>query len=126
VPVAAILGGTLFGYVTVVMSYVSPDGVFAFLVNSYGTVAVFVYVLIAIAELRLRAQLERTAPERLRIRMWGYPWLTRLTIAGMLTVVAAMGVIPEQRASLLFGLISAAVLLIAYALRDVVRKARAR
>jgi GABA permease len=126
VPVAAILGGTLFGYITVIMSYVSPDRVFAFLVNSYGTVAVFVYVLIAIAELRLRAQLERTAPERLRIRMWGYPWLTRLTIAGMLAVVAAMGVIPEQRASLLFGLISAAVLLVAYALRGVLRKARAR
>jgi GABA permease len=126
VPVAAILGGTLFGYVTVIMSYVSPDRVFAFLVNSYGTVAVFVYVLIAIAELRLRAQLERTAPERLRIRMWGYPWLTRLTIAGMLAVVAAMGVIPEQRASLLFGLISAAVLLVAYALRGRLRQARAR
>jgi GABA permease len=117
VPVAAILGGTLFGYVTVIMSYVSPEGVFAFLVNSYGTVAVFVYVLIAVAELRLRERLEREAPQRLRIRMWGYPWLTRLTIAGMLTVVAAMGVIPEQRASLMFGLISAAVLLAAYALR---------
>jgi GABA permease len=100
--------------------------VFAFLVNSYGTVAVFVYVLIAIAELRLRAQLERTAPERLRIRMWGYPWLTRLTIAGMVAVVAAMGVIPEQRAALFFGLASAAVLLVAYALRGVVRKACAR
>jgi L-asparagine transporter-like permease len=29
------------------MSYVSPDTVFAFLVNSYGTVAIFVYLLIA-------------------------------------------------------------------------------
>jgi GABA permease len=123
VPVTAILGGTLFGYVTVIMSYVSPDGVFAFLVNSYGTVAVFVYVLIAFAELKLRARLEREAPERLRIRMWGYPWLTRLTIAGMLAVVAAMAVIPEQRASLLFGLISVAVLLVAYASRRALRPA---
>jgi GABA permease len=123
VPFAAILAGTLLGYVTVIMSYVSPDGVFAFLVNSYGTVAVFVYVLIAIAELRLRARLEREAPERLRVRMWGYPWLTRLTIVGMLAVVAAMGVIPEQRASLLFGFASVAVLLLAYALRRALRRA---
>jgi GABA permease len=121
VPVAAILGGTVFGYVTVVMSYLSPDRVFAFLVNSYGTVAVFVYVLIAVAELRLRRRLEREAPERLRIRMWGYPWLTCIAILGMLAVVAAMGVIPEQRTSLLFGAVSVAVLLVAYALRRALR-----
>jgi len=117
VPVAAILASTAFGYVTVVMSYLSPDRVFAFLVNSYGTVAIFVYVLIAVAELRLRRRLERDAPARLLVRMWGYPWLTRFTIAAMLSIVAAMAVIPEQRVALLFGLVSVAVLLIAYALR---------
>ena len=64
-PRRAILLGTLFGYAAVVMSYVSPDTVFAFLVNSYGTVAIFVYVLIAVSQLRLRARLEREEPERL-------------------------------------------------------------
>jgi len=117
VPVAAILASTAFGYLTVVMSYVSPDRVFAFLVNSYGTVAIFVYLLIACAELKLRRRLEREAPSRLRVRMWGYPWLTRLTIAGMLAIVAAMGVIREQRVALLFGVVSAAVLLGAFVLR---------
>jgi GABA permease len=121
VPVSAILVSTAFGYVTVVMSYVSPDRVFAFLVNSYGTVAIFVYVLIAVAELKLRRRLEREMPERLRLRMWGYPWLTRLTILAMLTIVAAMSVIPEQRASLGFGVISVLVLMLAYALRRLVR-----
>jgi GABA permease len=121
VPVAAILASTAFGYVTVVMSYVSPERVFAFLVNSYGTVAIFVYVLIAFAELKLRRRLEHEAPARLRVRMWGYPWLTRLTIIAMLAIVAAMGVIPEQRVALLFGLVSVAVLLIAYVLRRVLR-----
>jgi GABA permease len=111
VPVAAILASTAFGYATVVMSYLSPDRIFAFLVNSYGTVAIFVYVLIALAELRLRRRLEREAPERLRVRMWGYPWLTRITVAGMLAILAAMAVIPDQRVSLAFGLVSAAILL---------------
>ena len=117
VPVAAILASTAFGYVTVVMSYLSPDRIFAFLVNSYGTVAIFVYILIAFAELKLRRRLEHEAPARLLVRMWGYPWLTRLTIVAMLAIVAAMAVIPEQRIALLFGLVSVAVLLIAYALR---------
>jgi GABA permease len=99
------------------MNYVSPKHVFAFLVNSYGTVAIFVYVLIAIAELRLRARLEREAPERLRVRMWGYPYLTGIAIAAMLAIVAAMAFIPEQRAPLLFGLISALLMLGGYFLR---------
>jgi GABA permease len=117
VPTRAILLGTVFGYAAVVMSYVSPDTVFAFLVNSYGTVAIFVYVLIAVSQLRLRAKLERESPEKLRIRMWGYPYLTYLTICGMIGIVVAMGFIPDQRAPLGFGLASVGILLLAFILR---------
>jgi GABA permease len=117
VPTRAILLGTLFGYGAVVMSYVSPNTVFAFLVNSYGTVAIFVYVLIAVSQLRLRARLERESPERLRVRMWGYPYLTYLTICGMIAIVVAMGFIPDQRAPLGFGLVSVGILLLAFLLR---------
>jgi GABA permease len=114
VPVLAILAGTLFGYVAVVMSYVSPETVFAFLVNSYGAVAIFVYVFIAISELRLRRTLEREDPERLRVRMWAYPYLTYITIASMILIVAAMAFIPAQQKPLLFGVISLLALLLAY------------
>ena len=117
VPARAILLGTLFGYVAVVMSYVSPDTVFAFLVNSYGTVAIFVYVLIAVSELRLRARLEREDPTRLRLRMWAYPYLTYLAIFGMLGIVLAMAFIPEQRIPLIFGLISLGIALLGFAVR---------
>lgn len=114
VPVAAILAGTLFAYVAVVMNYLSPDTVFAFLVNSYGAVAIFVYVLIAISQLRLRARLEREDPERLRVKMWAYPYLTYLAIGGMVSIVAAMAFIPDQQTPLLFGVISLVALLTAY------------
>lgn len=117
VPVFAILAGTAFAYVAVVMSYVSPDRVFKFLVDSYGTVAIFVYVLIACAQLRLRRRLEREAPERLRLRMWAFPGLTLAAIAGMLAIVTAMAFIPEQQAPLVFGLVSVLVLLVAYEIR---------
>ena len=121
VPTPAILGGTAFGYAAVVMSYVSPDRVFKFLVDSYGTVAIFVYLAIAFSQLRLRARFEREAPERLRVRMWGYPWLTRFAIAGMGAIVAAMAFIPEQRAPLGFGLASVGALLAGYAVRGRLR-----
>jgi GABA permease len=122
VPVAAILASTAFGYLAVAMSYLSPNGVFAFLVNSYGTVAIIVYVLIAVAELKMRRRLEREQPGRLKIRMWGYPWLTCIAIAGMLAILAAMSVIPTQRLSLAFGLISMTVLVAAYGLRRALRE----
>ena len=117
VPTRAILLGTTFGYATVVMSYVSPDTVFAFLVNSYGTVAIFVYVLIAVSQLRLRARLEKQDPARLRVRMWAYPYLTYVAIAGMLGIVLAMAFIPDQRTPLIFGIISVAILLFCYGVR---------
>jgi GABA permease len=117
VPSRAILLGTLFGYGAVVMSYISPDTVFAFLVNSYGTVAIFVYVLIAFSQLRLRARLEREDPARLGIRMWAYPYLTYLAIVGMLGIVLAMAFIPDQRTPLIFGVISLGILLLGFTAR---------
>ena len=117
VPVRAILMGTVFGYAAVIMSYESPDTVFPFLVNSYGTVGVFVYVLIAVSQLRLRARLEKEDPARLTIKMWGYPYLTYLTIAGMVGILVAMAFIPDQKTPLEFGLISLGLLLLGYAAR---------
>src|SRR6202166_415365 len=117
VPSRAILLGTVFGYAAVVMSYVSPDTVFAFLVNSYGTVAIFVYVLIAVSQLRLRARLEREDPVRLRIRMWAYPYLTYVAIFGMLAIVLAMAFIPEQRIPLIFGVMSLGIALLGFSVR---------
>lgn len=117
VPTRAILLGTTFGYVAVVMSYVSPNGIFAFLVNSYGTVALFVYLFIAVAQLRLRARLERQEPRRLQLRMWCYPYLTWTAIAAMLAILTAMAFIPDQRRPLLFGLMSFALMLPAFIAR---------
>ena len=111
VPTRAILLGTVFGYGAVVMSYVSPDTVFAFLVNSYGTVALFVYVSIALAQLRLRARLEREDPARLKVRMWAFPYLTWAAIAGMLGILVAMAFIKEQRTPLVFGILSLVLLI---------------
>jgi len=125
VPVRAILVATLFGYGAVVMSYVSPDKVFAFLVNSYGTVAIFVYILIAVSQLKLRARLEREAPHKLKVRMWCYPYLTYVAILGMMGIVVAMAFIPDQRTPLLLGVVSLGILLAGYLVRQQVRRKNA-
>lgn len=113
VPIRAILMATSVGYIAVIMSYVSPGTVFAFLVNSYGTVAIFVYVLIAVSQLRLRRKMERKDPARLTVKMWLFPYLTWIAIAGMVAIVVAMAFIPEQRVPLLLGIVSVALLVMA-------------
>jgi GABA permease len=117
VPKAAILTGTTFGYLAVVMSYVSPDRVLPFIVNSYGTVAIVVYLLISLAQLRLRRRLEREAPERLRVKMWGYPYLTILAIVAIIGELVAMAFNPDQHLALLFGIVSVLVVIGGYFLR---------
>ena len=62
VPVKAILLTTSIGFLSVILAYISPETVFLFLVNSSGAVALFVYLLIAVAQLRMRRQLERERP----------------------------------------------------------------
>jgi GABA permease len=113
-PVRAILAGTVMGYAAVMMSYISPGAVFPFLVKSNGTVALFVYLLIALSELRLRRRLERESPGRIVVRMWAYPWLTLVAIAAMLGILAAMAFIPDQRAPLVAGLASLAIAVALY------------
>jgi GABA permease len=113
-PVWAILAGTVVGFAAVLMSYISPDAVFPFLVNSNGTVAIFVYLLIALSELVLRRRLNRESPEKIVVRMWLYPWLTVLAIGAMLTILAAMAFIPGQRPALATGLASLAIAVAAY------------
>ena len=64
VPARAILIGTSFGYFAVIASIISPEVVFAFLVNASGAIMLIVYLLIAFAQIRLRRRLERTDPGR--------------------------------------------------------------
>jgi GABA permease len=117
VPIWAILAGTSFAYVSVAIFYFFPEEVFTWLINASGAIALFVYLLIAVSELVTRRRLEREAPERLRIRMWLYPWLTYLSIFGIVAVLMAMFVIPGLRPQIIASLISLGVILFAYFLR---------
>src|ERR671921_684946 len=117
VPIWAILAGTSFAYVSVVIYYFFPENVFTWLINASGAIALFVYLLIAISELVMRRRLEREAPERLQLKMWFYPWLTYLSIVGIVAVLIGMAVIESLRPLLIASLISLGVMLVAYMLR---------
>src|SRR4029077_18172976 len=54
VPVNAILASSVVGLLCVIAAAVSPDTIFAFLLNSSGAIILFVYLLIAISQIVLR------------------------------------------------------------------------
>ncbi|UUU22115.1 amino acid permease [Streptomyces sp. DSM 40750] len=90
VPMAAILASVVFGFVAVVFNYFFPKGVFLFLVNSSGAVALFVWLVICFSQLRMRKIIERETPEKLVVKMWLYPYLTWATIGLILFVLGYM------------------------------------
>ncbi len=117
VPRRALLAGTSVGYLSVIAAWISPDVVFAFLINSYGAIALFVYLAIAVAQLRMRRALERADPSRLTLKMWLFPWLSRLTVALLALVILTMAVLPTTRPQFWLSLLTVAVVLTAYEVR---------
>ncbi|MGK4584760.1 amino acid permease [Kitasatospora sp. HPMI-4] len=113
VPRTAILVSTVFGFFAVFFNYMWPDTVFQFLLNSSGAVALFVWLVIAASQLRLRRILERESPEKLAVRMWLYPYLTWVTIGMIAFVMIYMCTSPDGLTQMILSLAAAAVVLAA-------------
>ena len=116
VPRLGILFGTAAGFAAALASIVSPNGVFLFLINTSGAIILFIYMIIAIAEIRFRQQLERQG-ERLQLQMWLFPWLSCAVILGIGAVLWLMAVEPDLRTQLLLSGLSVIVALLALAVR---------
>ncbi|MER5938828.1 amino acid permease [Streptomyces sp. NPDC001928] len=100
VPRVAVLASSVFGFVCVVLSYWRPDDVFPWLLNMIGAVILVVWIFIAVSQLRLRRRLEREAPEKLAVRMWAFPVLTWVAMAGMAAIFVLMAREPDTRVQL--------------------------
>ncbi|MFJ3958795.1 amino acid permease [Arthrobacter sp. NPDC090010] len=91
VPVAAVIASTLGGYAAVIINFAAPDsGIFDFIMNSAGLVALFVYAFIALTQMRLRSRMTAEEAAALKLRMWLHPWLAILLIAAVLGIVVVM------------------------------------
>ncbi|MBA2806161.1 amino acid permease [Streptomyces sp. KM273126] len=100
VPRVAVLASCVSGFVCVVLSYWRPDDVFPWLLNMIGAVILVVWVFIAVSQLRLRRRLEREASEKLVVRMWAFPALTWVALAGMAAIFVLMAREPGTRVQL--------------------------
>jgi GABA permease len=97
VPARAILIASLFGYLALAASVLSPELVFSFLVNASGATMLIIYMMVAFAQIAIRRRTEAAAPDRLVIRMWLHPYLSIATIVAIGGVLAAMALQPLHR-----------------------------
>ena len=111
VPAKAILASSVVGFLCVIAAAISPDTVFAFLLNSSGAVILFIYCLIGISQIVLRF---RTGSEGLRVKMWLFPVLSIVTVGGIIAILAQMGLQKDSRSQLVLSLLSWVVVIAFY------------
>ncbi|GGZ27041.1 amino acid transporter [Streptomyces inusitatus] len=112
VPRAAVVMSSGFGFVCVLLSYWRPDDVFMWLLNMIGAITLVVWFFVGVSQLILRRRTEREDPARLVVRMWWYPGLTWVALAGMATIFALMAREAETRTQLYYtGLLTLALAL---------------
>ncbi|MFI9718249.1 amino acid permease [Streptomyces sp. NPDC052396] len=94
VPRLTVLASSAFGFLAVLFSYWWPTTVFKWLLYMTGAAVLVVWGFIAATQLMLRRKLEREEPERLVVRMWAFPYLTWVALAG---VVATLGLMLREQ-----------------------------
>lgn len=118
VPRRAVLASVAFGFVSVLLNLKWPDTVFLYLLNSVGAVLLFVWALIAASQLRLRRRIEREAPRGLTLKMWCFPYLTWLTLAGLLGVLLLMLTDDAARSQVLWSAAATGLVLLVAGVRE--------
>ena len=118
VPYIAIICSSVVGFGCVIMAWIAPGTVFLFLLNSSGAIVLFVYLLIALSQIVLR---RRTPAEKLRVKMWFFPVLSILTLAGIVAVLVQMAFDRTARTQFWLGLLSWVVVVVLYFATNVVK-----
>ncbi len=125
VPTRSVWISALAGVLGVLAATWAPAAVFGFLVSASGAVIVFVYIMIAVAQIRLRRSRHQDGVTEPALQMWGFPWLSWLAIACMGAVLVAMAVTPSLQKDLYFSLLALAIAVGGYLVLRA-RRSRAR
>lgn len=124
VPVRSVLMGSAAGLAGIAAATISPQGVFAFLVNASGALVLFVYLLAAIAQIQLRRARSDAEQRSLPVQMWWFPAASYVAVAGMVVVLVAMAVSPALASQFYVSAITFAIILAAAWVHSRRRRAR--
>ena len=106
-PWVAVLASMVVGFLAVAGNYLLPEKIFGYLLATSGAVALFVYLAIASSQLVLGRRM-RSEGDRAPVRMWLFPYLTIVTIAGIVAILVLMAFDPDQQQAILLSAVSAA------------------
>ena len=125
VPTRSVWMGSIAGVLGILAATRSSQGVFTFLVNASGALMVFVYMMTAVAHLRVRRAREASGAAAPALQMWWFPWGNYLALAGMIAVLVAMALTPEMRDELRASGLSFVIAVGAFLAVDARRRSRA-
>ncbi len=115
VPVAALFASTIGGVIATIVNFAAPDsGIFEFIMNSAGLVALFVYVFIALTQMRLRQKMSPEEVSNLKLKMWLHPWLNILLIAAITGILIVMLTSESGRTQVWTSLIATGALVVGW------------
>jgi L-asparagine transporter-like permease len=114
VPVRSVWFAAVAGIVGVLAATVSAEVVFAFLVNSSGAVILFIYIITALAQIRMRRAHDASGQPAPAVRMWLFPWASYIAVAGMVAVLGSMATIPARAIELRMSLLALAFTLLCF------------
>ncbi len=88
-PYVGVLISSAFAFVAVWMMATSKMDLYDVLMQATGTIALFVYLAIALSQLRMRYRLQAQGVE-LTFKMWLFPWLTYAVIVCIIAALITM------------------------------------
>jgi GABA permease len=116
VPRLGIVIGCVAGLLAALAQLYLREDIFTLLASTSGDIILFVYMIIAFAQIRQRQKLEAEGVE-LTLKMWLFPWLSYAVIGGIFGVLVLLAFIPDQQMTLALSLLTVLVVLGALAVR---------
>jgi GABA permease len=98
-PIIGVLVGCAAGSIAALGQFFMRQDVFTLLASSTGAIGLFIYLLIACAQIRQRRRL-KAAGVPMPLKMWFFPWLSYAVIVAIAGVLVLLGSMPEQRIAL--------------------------
>lgn len=121
VPVVGTLIGCVAGFAAALAQLYLREDVFTLLASTSGDIILFVYMIIALAQIRERARND-AAGVQLRFKMWFFPWLSYAVVAGIAGVLVLLAFSPDQQETFFLSAVTIAAVFAALILRN--RRAR--
>lgn len=109
-PWVGVLISSIFSFVAIYLTATEKMDIYDVLMSATGTVAMYVYLCIAISQLKMRQKLQASG-KPIAFRMWLFPWLTYAVIFAIAASLVVMVFEGTYRTEVIYTSVLAAVII---------------